>query len=84
MSKITKRMREAAAMWCGIQADYWSRYTIGSHQPRRIWPDTSSKVYLLIIAAMHEAGLDVDLHGAEALKLCWAEAEAMLRTGWEP
>lgn len=75
--KISPRVREQAAIYCSAIAS-WLNSTGSSDDPGldAQWP-------VDIVALDDSARLGLDErhgYGAEA----WAEAEALLRTGWEP
>lgn len=90
MSKISPRVREQAAVFCGVMASWYSDALKRKLAKRKIYAITSPFWFFelnQIIADVqrHVAGshfdascwIEVQIHQ-------WAEAEALLRTGWEP
>jgi hypothetical protein len=80
MGKIGSRLREEAAVYCSAMACYMANDTIydGDYDPSY---DGTWSSFAVEIGRIARYSLD-ECHGYGAL--AWAEAEALLRTGWEP
>lgn len=83
MSKISPRVREQAAIYCNIMANWW----IG--EPVRLKDDRPSNDVLIVAFGVYRFVRSKAVHYDEpsinlAAACDWAEAEALLRTGWEP
>lgn len=81
--KISPRVREQAAIYCNIMANWW----IG--EPVRLKDDRPSDDVLIVAFGVYRFVQSKAVHGDESSinlsEACnWAEAEALLRTGWEP
>jgi hypothetical protein len=88
-SKITPRVREQAAIYCSAVANFWAGWVSGSIEGHPFYPvryvrdsnasDLARKAFNRT-AGSHK---DAEAWSAEHTRR-WAEAEALLRTGWEP
>lgn len=86
MKKYSKRVREDAAVRCQVIADYWARRDFGRPDAYR---DFSSEFAVVDLGALayDAVALAHFGHGETAaldIAASWAEAEALIRTGWSP
>ena len=80
MTKIPPRVREQAAIYCSAMACYMANGA-GNHDDYD--PSCDGVWSSDIVKLGHDARYSLDeCHGYGAI--AWAEAEALLRTGWEP
>ena len=78
--KITKRVRDEAALICAVAASNGKPISI-SHVVEQLDRSIDDAAHLAV-KAWDEAHVVYRCEGGVALE--YAEAEAMLRTGWEP
>ena len=86
MSKITPRVREQAAIYCSGVANFWAGWVSGSIEGHPIYYVRGCKSADVARSAFkHTKGThkDAEVWSVEQARR-WAEAEALLRTGWEP
>jgi hypothetical protein len=76
MTRYSARTREQAAVLCSIMA--CSDVELSWWVPADDAPKAARR---LVVAAMNHAFLQ---HGCASPRELWAEADAMLRTGWGP
>lgn len=83
--KYSKATRELAAVRCQVIADYWSRTDIGHPDAYEDFTD-DWPCKRLCGFAYDEADRKVtqDFGGRRDIAESWAEAEALIRTGWSP
>lgn len=82
---INARVRDAAAMLCSATACFWAQWRSGSVTNHPL-NDQHGVAAHLARAARHKVGKrhrEEPTWGRE-VACCWAEAEALLRTGWSP
>ncbi len=90
MKRISKRVREEAALICAIAASRGEPISITSVASLIHGIDVvaavrkkTAKLAVKAWAVAHE-GFDAGSYGFEAIRDEYAEAEALLRTGWTP
>lgn len=84
MSKISKRVREQAAIYCSAMASWWA-----AQRPNEHFTKASKDVSQIAHAAHKATGIWPKPRSkkAEANRVhseAWTKAEALLRTGWAP
>jgi hypothetical protein len=85
MKKITPRIREQAAIYCSAMASWFtSTYGCGPWPRWQFSKSISSMVDLIVSSPLEDIGGALDHDYFERCAICYAEAEALLRTGWEP
>lgn len=83
--KISPRVREQAAIYCSAMACWFTSTSGGTPYPRiRFSKSITSMVDLIVKDPLNAVNGAVDDKYFERCAICWAEAEALLRTGWEP
>lgn len=81
--KYTKRDREHAAVRCQVIADYWQRP--GARPDAYEEFDCSPRASYLSRRAYEECSAEIpDCNVYDEIARGWAEAEALIRCGWEP
>lgn len=88
--EISKKLRDAAATHCGIMASWWMGDDDVDHPFGHQDQDDRDK-YLSLYALVSHARIVVGLCNSSSWKIrkykeaiAWAEAEALLRAGWQP
>ena len=88
MRRFTKRDREMAARFCSTRACHWGMWGIlGSaggpvdDEMRHAFGERASD---LAGEALNRAPADSSVPVCDDLRLAWAEAEALIRSGWLP
>lgn len=78
--KISEKTREEAAVFCSAMACWWAgRWPHTGINPDKICDDTFGPARSLAAAAVGHSCLSEN-----GLVEGWAEAEALIRTGWSP
>jgi hypothetical protein len=79
VKRISKKVRDEAALICAIAASSGPTASTWSAQ-ETIFPDSFEYCEAGVLARLALASTSLRFQGSEA----YAEAEAMLRTGWSP
>jgi hypothetical protein len=83
--KYSKATRELAAVRCQVIADYWIRK---GPRPDAYGDYTSAWAAVMLCSQAYDladtAAWDSDALPSEQIATRWAEAEALIRTGWSP
>lgn len=77
-SKISPRVREQAAIYCNMIVN-WFHAPMGAPHPHPANGNVSKSAFHLACTVINDLASE-NLTSSEK----WAEAEALLRTGWEP
>jgi hypothetical protein len=76
--KISSRLREEAAVYCSAMACWWYGWTSVCPSDSGYFDDATVRL------ANHVYVRHVHIEKLRSYPFAWAEAEALLRTGWSP
>jgi hypothetical protein len=82
--KYSKATRELAANACSIKASAWASNGSSSADDDEMEAIVGEKAWDLAGLALLAADEALEIEGEYWLMSQWAQAEALIRTGWEP